>query len=50
MVRPLIGVTGQALARVTARFVGAKGMSGLTVDLHFTDYVHSIALAGGLAG
>jgi putative glutamine amidotransferase len=48
MVRPLIGVTGR---RWPASLLGSsvpKGMSGLSVDLHFTDYVHSIALAGGL--
>ncbi len=48
MTKPLIGVTGR---RWPASRLGESvpvAMSGLRFDLHFTDYVHSIALAGGL--
>jgi putative glutamine amidotransferase len=48
MTRPLIGVTGR---RWSASLLGdavPKGMAGLEVDLHFTDYGRSLALAGGL--
>ena len=48
MSRPLIGVTGR---RWPASFLGdhlPPAMHGLTVDLHFSDYTRSIALAGGV--
>jgi len=46
--KPLIGVTGR---RWPASWLGdavPKGLSGLLVDVHFSDYVHSLALAGAL--
>ena len=48
MTRPLIGVTGRRWPASQLGSLVPKGMAGLMVDLHFTDYVHSIALAGGL--
>jgi putative glutamine amidotransferase len=48
MTKPLIGVTGRRWPASQFGSLVPKGMSSLKVDLHFTDYVHSIALAGGL--
>jgi len=48
MGKPLIGLTGR---RWPASFLGRnvpKAMSGLTFDLHFSDYPKSVAEAGGL--
>lgn len=48
MTRPLIGISGR---RWPAAYLGnhvPAGMSELTFDLHFSDYPHSVALAGGL--
>ncbi len=48
MVRPLIGITGR---RWPASYLGANlpsAMSELAFDLHFSDYPHSVALAGGV--
>ncbi len=45
---PLIGITGR---RWSAKVLGdnvPKAMENLTFDLHFSDYPHSVALAGGL--
>ncbi|MFZ1063109.1 MAG: gamma-glutamyl-gamma-aminobutyrate hydrolase family protein [Acidimicrobiales bacterium] len=48
MTRPLIGVTGRRWPALALGPSVPPGMSGLSIDLHFTDYVRSIALAGGL--
>lgn len=48
MAKPLIGITGR---RWSAKALGShvpKAMEDLTFDLHFSDYPHSVALAGGL--
>jgi len=50
MTKPLIGMTGRALAGVRARQQRAQGMYDLKFDLHFTDYPASVAAAGGLPG
>lgn len=45
---PLIGITGR---RWSARAFGdhvPKAMQDLSVDVHFSDYSHSVALGGGL--
>ncbi len=48
MSRPLIGVTGRRWSASSLGKFVPPAMADLRFDLHFTDYVRSIALAGGL--
>jgi putative glutamine amidotransferase len=48
MTKPLIGVTGRRWPATSLGSHVPVAMLGLHFDLHFTDYVRSIALAGGL--
>jgi len=48
MRRPLIGVTGRRWSASLFGDAVPKAMAHLDVDLHFTDYVRSLALAGAL--